>query len=247
MAIARNTLTTNAKQIAQDPSSGATILLASGDYDRAIDQALELFRTDRPNVRVYHYTVAASAFRFVLAGTGLILPSSGLDRWVDGASDLLKVWHPYDTTAMDNQPLDGNDWAVVREPGPLVVLILRDYRPSSGVLRLEYRTPHEVHATDSAQSSILAGDVKALELLTAVKLCEMAATRYAQNTGSSAFQSESVDRRTQSDIMASRAKDLMKSYNAIVGKGGGGEVAGAAAVKKLEIQPTHGRGRLWIR
>lgn len=245
MSVARTTVTAEAKQVAQDPGGGAKLLLADPDYDLAIDQALETFKTDRPNLRIFHYTVPSAAFRFVLSGAGTILPTSGLDQWIDGGSRLEDVFHPFDITSQDNDPLDRNHWFVQREPSALVVLKLLSLTPSSGVLRLEYVRPHVIHATDIAQSSILAGDVKAFIVLDAVKLCEMTARRYVQNTGTSTFQNETIDRRTQSDIMASRAKELMKAYNALVGKGDAGEIPGAHVIKKFEIATRHGRGRLW--
>ncbi len=244
MSIKRSDVTTAAKQIAQDPTSGATLLLAAGDYDLAIDQAIEQFSKDRPNLRTFHYTVTAAAFRFVLLGTGTILPTTGLDRWVDGGSQLVDVFHPYTVASQGtNKALDRNTWRVLREPS-LVVLELLVVRPSSGTLRLEFVTPHVVDATSPTATSILEADVKAFEMLTAAKICEMAARRYVQNTGSSTFQNETVDRRTQSDIMAARAKDLIKAYNILVGKAEG-EIAAVGAVRKLLVPTTHARGRLW--
>lgn len=247
----RESIITAARAIAQDTGADAARLLdQERDYSLAVDQAIEHFRMDRPNLRVTHYTVLAESFRFVLLGTGVILPTSGADRWIDGASALREVYHPYDTSSRENTPLDRNSYRVRREPGPKVVLELLSITPSSGVLRLEYTAPHTVHQSDGAQTSILDGDLNAFHVLTAAKICEMTARRYVQNTGSSVFQNDSVDRRTQSDIMASRAKELMKTYGMLVGSGAsddgsGASVSAAAAVKKMAIATQHNRGRLW--
>jgi hypothetical protein len=249
VSVTRSTVTTAAKQIAQDPTSGATLLLAAGDYDLAIDQAIEQFRVDRPNLRIAHYDVTAAGFRFVLLGAGAILPTTGTDRWVDGGSRVVDVYQPYDVTSRDNVALDRNTWRVRREPGPTVLLELLAITPSADVLRLEYVTPHVVDAADVAKTSILEADVKAFEVLTAAKICEMTARRYVQNAGTSTFQNDTVDRRSQSDIMAKRAKELLATYGAMVGTSTAGDgspsVVGAAAVKKLTVVPQHNRGRLW--
>lgn len=249
MSITKPNLIRRAQQVAQDPADNKSNLLrALEDYDACVDQALRIFEADRPNERVVHYTVLASAFRFVLAGTGTILPAApSLDRWIDGGSQLSAVYHPYLTTTQNQTPLDANDWRVVREPG-LVLLELLSVSPSSGVLRLEFTRPHVVDATDTTRSSILEADVQTVAVLVAATICEATARRYVQNTGTSAFQNETVDRRTQSDIMAARAKDLMKQYGDLVGLSGGDDgVAAAAVVRRFDPITSHGRGFLWPR
>lgn len=249
MSVTSATVKTAARSIAQDPGSSAKLVLADADYDTAITQAIEEFRSDRPNVRVYHYTVAVAGFRFILAGTGAVLPTSGADMFVPGASTVLTVFDNYLTTIPDNVAVDQNFWRVTREPAGLTVLTFFNRTLNVGnVLRVEYTAPHVIHATVEASSSILLGDVTAFEVLTAAILCEMAARRYAQNTGTSTFQQDSVDRRSQSDIMASRAKDLRARYGIMVGKGdgdGGEDVRGFSATRKMLISSTHGRPRLW--
>jgi hypothetical protein len=226
-------------------------LLLAGDYDLAIDQAIEHFKADRPNLRIYPLHRGVGAFRFVLLGTGTILPTTGLDRWVDGGSEILAVFTPYTVGAVDNVPLDANTWRAVSDPpdgsGPITVLELLDAKPSVGsVMRLEYARPHVLADDAPANSSIRAGDVTAFETLLAAKICEAAARRYVQNTGSSTFQTETVDRRTQSDVMKARAKELMGTYAEIVGKPSESTI-GAASVRKMVIGTSHGRGRLWHR
>lgn len=81
MSITRNALRQAAKSVAQDsgPATNATgvqlLLSDPGDYDRAIDQALGQFASDRPNRRVKDYTVTATGFRFPLHGASSILPT----------------------------------------------------------------------------------------------------------------------------------------------------------------------------
>jgi hypothetical protein len=73
----RASITTAAKQLAQDASStgvSVQLLIASGDYSEALDQALRILGQDRPNLRVVDHVVTTAGFRFVLAGDGAILP-----------------------------------------------------------------------------------------------------------------------------------------------------------------------------
>ena len=381
MSILRSAVLTTAKAIAQDPGGAKALLDGDGAYDAAVEQALEAFRSDRPNVRVVHYTVPSSMFRFGLSGAGAVLDREGLDAWVPGASLIARVYHPYSAAYQNQAPLDRNTWRVVQEPGeeetidaaeaptlalagagagpvengahtyalttfdaaghestvgataaitvadvsangkvsitfpsmpagavafgvyrseaatvaplkrvarveaedattpyidntadgslgatapttdatavvfePRFVLELLAIAPSSGVLRLEFTRPHTVSSTYIEETSILAGDISAFAVLVAIKICEAAARRYVQNTGTSAFQNETIDRRTQSDVMASRVRELTGTYNALVGKGGqtagGGEgssVAAAAAVKRFQVTTGHRRGLLWPR
>ncbi len=239
MSTTRALVIASAKGYAQD-AVATPLLSTESDYDLALAAALKAFDADVPNLRVIHYTVLAPAFRFVLSGVGAIL--TGLNAWVDGRSSIVKVWHPYDVTVQGQMPLDPNVWRVVREP-TVVVLELLDRTPSSGVLRLETTNPHVVHADDPTLSSVLAGDVDPLNLLTGIKILELAAARAAQNTGVSGFPTDSVDRRTQSDVYASRARDLKKQYDAMVGKGG--DVKAASALAELDVEATHAFGSLW--
>lgn len=361
-----------AKSLAQDAGSTKALLNAAADYQTCLDQALEIFSTDRPNARIRHYTVTASGFRFILAGAGAVLPRVGLDAWIVGRSQLQAVYQPYSTAIQNQTPLDANSWRVIREPGveealetpdaptvallspaapgniengahgykvtaldalsgetlassavsvtvvdkttngkvtvtlpslpagaasftiyrtaaagvvykllaavagdagtytdnvadaslgavepvaadaaavlsPLVVLELLDVAPSSGILRLEYTNPVAVDLIDVSATSLEPGDVTAFEVLVAAKICEAAARRYVQNTGTSQFQTETVDRRTQSDIMAARAKELLKQYGDLIGLSGEGEVAAAAFVRRFDPITSHGRGFLWPR
>lgn len=232
MSTTRTVVIAAAKTFAQETAS-TPLLAGTADYDQALAVALRQFNADVPNLRVVHYTVAASAFRFVLAGAGAIL--SGLDAWKKGRSSMRAVWHPYLTTAQQQTPLDPNDWRVVEEPS-LTILELLELTPSSGVLRLEFTTPHVVHVTDTAQTSVLEADVEALELLTAYHVLEMAARRAVQNTGNTGIPTDIVDRRSQSSEYHARAAELLKTYRSIVGQVD--DVGGASATRDLDVRPS---------
>lgn len=81
MGITRAALRRIAKQVAQDNSAdnatGLKLLLTDpGDYNEAIRQAVAIFSRDKPNLRVFDYTVTATGFRFQLTGSSSILPTN---------------------------------------------------------------------------------------------------------------------------------------------------------------------------
>lgn len=229
------------KVAAQDAGD---LLTGPQDYELALDLALKIFDLDRPNLRVVHHTVSASAFRFVLYGTGALAGLTGLDAWIDGRSRIARVWHPYDTTVQNQEPLGGDEYRVIREPGPTVVLELLYLAPSSGVLRLEFVRPHVLDQASAASSSVLASDVEALAALVGVHVLEMAAARAAQNTGSSSLPTDVVDRRTAGGEFQARARNLRDRYNALVGKQDARDIGPAVAVFEFDAQASGPRGFL---
>lgn len=255
MSITRPNLIIAAQRIAQDPADNKNNLLQTpADYELTVGQALITFGSDRPNRRIVHYTVTAAAFRFVLSGDGAILPTAlaSLDRWIEGGSRIDAVFYPYLTSVQNQQPIDGASWRELREPGLVIIELLDATTIASGILRLEYVRPHVVDATAIARTSVREADLAALETLVAAEICAAAARRYVQNTGTSAFQNETIDRRTQSDVMASRAKDLRASYDRLVGRGSGGStgdagVAAAAVVRRFDVEALNPRGFMWPR
>lgn len=91
------------------------------------------------------------------------------------------------------------------------------------------------------------GDAEALALLTASLILQACAARMAQNTGNSSFPTDVVDRRSQSDIFRSRAKEYRELYAGIIGgAGAGGSVAAASGFRDLDIPDRFGIGRLWL-
>jgi hypothetical protein len=251
VSITKTDLLTAAKAIAQDNgadnATGLKLLLAGGHYDQAVDQALGILSQDRPNVRVYDYTVAATGFRFALSGGSAILPTSGLNAWVEGASSVLQVWHPYDATEQTDEPTDANTWRLRNLPSGVTALEFLVDQPATGdVIRIEYTSPHVVDDSDSAASSPRAGDLKALKLLTAAMILKLAANKFMQNTGNSGLPSDVVDRRSQADVCRSLAKDLLSHYQVLVGKAADPSQVGAASgFAELDVEPMHGWGTLW--
>jgi hypothetical protein len=246
MSTTRVLVRADAKVYAQEDSS-LPLLNASGDYDKCIDSAIQRFGVDRPRHWMMDYTVVASAFRFALFGTGTIMPTSGITAWVDGFSQIVNVWHPFRSATQGIIPIDPNSWRVVDDPGPKTILEFLEAVPVAGdVIRLEYTAPHVVDETTVTSTTVRAGDVEAFKILTAAIICEQAAIRYAQNTGNTNLQADTVDRRTQSDVMKSRAKNLWDRYKALMGVGSSDDgPGGASGFKDLDVGSSHGLGYPW--
>lgn len=244
MSFTIDTAIGRARELAQEPST-VPLLTTDDAYQGVIRQALGVFDVDVPNVRRVHHTVTVAGFRIVLAGTGALAGLTGLDAWVVGKSSLIAVWHPYDTTAQGRAPVDENTYRVVEEPGPLTVLEFLELSPSSGVLRLEFERPHVVHAVAPASTSIPAAHAEAFYTLAGSIILDQAAVRAAQNTGTSAIPSDTVERRTQGGEYRARAKDLRERYKAMVGVTTGADLRAAHAFADIDVGMSHPWGALW--
>lgn len=89
------------------------------------------------------------------------------------------------------------------------------------------------------------GHAEALQALTGSLILQMAANKAVQNTGNSGLPNDVVDRRSQSDIFASRAKALREQYNLLVGKSTSTDLRPGSAVKDLDVDGSTGLGLLW--
>ncbi len=250
MSITGAALRTKAKQLAQNGTTGGTglqlLLTDPGDYDEAILDALRVFDGDRPNKRIVDVVVATAGFRFVLFGAGAVLPA-GLDAWVDGGSRVTDVWFPYDAADQGLEPLDRNSWRQTRIPGPKEALeLLADQAAVGQTMRIEYTVPHVLSENDATATSILAADQRAAITLAASLMLTLAAVKAVQNTGNTGLPNDIVDRRTQSDIFSSRAKNLRDIYASLVGGGGaGGSLGAASGFRELDAPTSYGSAPLW--
>lgn len=257
MAITKAGLRTAAQAIAQDnvgASGGTGVQLlgsSTGDYDAVILLALRLFGQDVPNIRVKDCTLAAAGHLFVLAGSGAILGSdqtTDADAWVDGGSVMREVWPNYSDTDQAAVAMDANGWRVRQGPSKTLLELLALQMAAGDVLRLVFSTPHVLHESDATKASVKAGSWDALVLLTASQILQVAATRAAQNTGNTGLPNDVVDRRSQSDVYRSRAKDLFTTYCQMVGRGtnaDGGGTTPASGFKDLDVSSGAGGGLLW--
>lgn len=249
MSITRADIRTQAKLVAQDPGGAGVGLLVSDpeSYNEAIDQAKRLFSQDKPNLRIVEQTIATSGWRQTLAGTGAWSGLTGLDAWAQPAY-IRRLFHPWDAASQGLAPLDPNTYRVVQDPGTKFILEFLAQSPQAGdKVRIEFSRPHTVADTTNG-TSILACDQDAFIVLTAALILQMAAIRAAQNTGNTGLPNDVVDRRSQSDIFRSRAKELMGTYQTIVGKPGadGASTAPPASGFKDLDQPIFSPvGPLW--
>lgn len=366
MALTQGQVIQRARTLVQE-SGHAALLTSADDYVRIFDLALAQFSMDRPNARVVHHTVTAAGFRYTLAGSGALAGLAGVDAWVPGSSYVRRVFHPYDTTSQANAPLESDEWRVTEEPAA-TVLELTTLAPSSGVLRLEFVSPHRLDAiaatvpapsaptlalvgsagnlsagvyqyaivhrtangatipsatasvtvttpasagqvtvsitvptvegvetveiyrttaggsqlklvaalasptldsytdnladgslganapttnTAGGLSTVRQGDEQALVVLTASMVAQAVATRYVQNTGTTSLPGDVVNRNSQSEDMARRAKDLRAAYDRMIGAGAGagagaggasGAQSAASTTKEFDLEPAHGAG-----
>lgn len=165
------------------------------------------------------------------------------DAWVTGWSRVQSLWWPFVSADQAAQPLDTKLWRIVRGAEDTEFVELLTGRLATGdVVRLQYTTPHYLDKRNSpALTTIREGDIQALATLTAIQLLTMAANKAAQNTGTTGLPSDVVDRRTQSDQFRSRANDLQKLYNTLVGKGAKDDLKGASAFADIDTEPSWNR------
>lgn len=100
--------------------------------------------------------------------------------------------------------------------------------------------------TAGGTNTVFDADEDALAVLAASLILQEAAVKSAQNTGNSGLPNDIVDRRTQSDIFRSRAKELRETYASMLGLGANrAELGPASAVRDLDMPERYGLGRLW--
>lgn len=100
--------------------------------------------------------------------------------------------------------------------------------------------------TAGGTNTVFEADEDALAVLGASLILQEAAVKAAQNTGSSGLPGDIVDRRTQSDIYRSRAKELREVYASMLGLGATrAELGPASGVRDLDLPERYGLGRLW--
>lgn len=230
-----------AKQLAQDGGSLQLLLTDPGDYTEAVLQALRIFERDRPNIRVVDQAIATAGFRFVLFGAGVLSGLAGADVYVPGFTDIREVYAPWVVTTQNQDPLDRNDWRIVKDPGSKWILELTAMSLGvTDVMRLVFTGRHTV--TDQA-TTVDDSDEDPLVMLVASVILELAAVKAVQNTGNTGLPNDIVDRRTQSDMFRSRSKELREMYATAIGYGGTvAEIKPASAVKDMDVPTSHGWG-----
>lgn len=165
-----------------------------------IGEALDLYDRHRPHAQVHEREGSDVARRFVLPAliTGW---RSGTDRVLDvaqvmGANTDDEIEATYPAT----------DWTVTRDTTGQDVLRLA-WAPGSGTtLRIRYATPHALHATDAALSTVPDGDAEALTLLGVTVFAAWIA-RSAADMANQALGADQVDYSNISSRWDKRGKD----------------------------------------
>ncbi len=167
------------------------------------------------------------------------------DAWMEGASSIVDLWFPFDATTQGLDPNDQNSYRTRPAPGGLTVLeFLADLPQVGDIIRVEFTKPHQVDETEQESSTIPAGLREAMVALSAAMILQMAANKAVQNTGNTGLPNDVVDRRTQSDIFRSRAKELLTVYNTLVGKATTENIKGASGFLDLDVEPSYRFGGL---
>lgn len=149
MGISLGSVRAGAKAIAQNTpvtgSTGVNLLLTDpDDFNVAIQQALRVFDTDRPNQRTVDSLVAAAGFRVVLKGTGALAGLVDADAW-PGYALPVAVFYPWDVSSRGQEPLDPNSYRIIQDPGPKTILeFLSDSLTIGQTLRLVFHRPHQL-------------------------------------------------------------------------------------------------------
>lgn len=101
--------------------------------------------------------------------------------------------------------------------------------------------------TAGGQNTIDDDESPLLVPLVASLILQMAANKAAQNTGNTHLPNDIVDRRTQSDVYAARARALRETYQILVGKAKDAVVGAHSAFGDLDTTFSDRRGFLWPR
>ncbi len=174
-------------------------------FDIALE-ALNQFSRDYPSERVAD-----------IAGDGgyaYDLPSD----WVSGFSQVPKVEYP-----QGNRPptyLESADFRIYKNTSTEQLYFDSHTPGASETIRITYTTLW----LEGTVSSIPPNMVDALAILTAANCCNTLARVYAQSVDAS-LEADVIDHQGKSDVYAQRSRDLMKRYNAFVGKTGSGPKA----------------------
>lgn len=246
-----DTVRLRAQQLAQDAgpaggtASGVQLLLTyPHDYDEAVTQALRQLTIDAPTQRVVDHTLTSDGWRLPLTGASALATLVGANAFVLGSSALQEVWAPYLAT-LAAAPLDWASWRTRLDPGDALILELVTALRTGDIVRLVFTAPHTL--TDTV-NTVPAATMTAVAVLAASVVLQIAANKAAQNTGTTGLPNDIVDRRTQSDILRSRSKDLREQYNLLMGRSakgiGGDTVRASSGFRDLDVPPGP-YGFLW--
>src|SRR3990167_7862199 len=158
---------------------------------------------------------------------GVIEVVASLPDWDYEFSDIKGADIPAPTITENEipQPLEDEDFALSRV-GETQYLYLPNHSPAStDMVRLHYSARYLFNGSPLA-ADIPAAHFEAVCTLGVYFVCTWLAAKYSQNVDSG-LSADIVDRRNQSDVMASRAKEFLSQYEALLGRGEGATIVPA--------------------
>ena len=200
--------------------SGYTYSSGVTEIDLGVDQS-----SVTNTLYTYNGTVWAA---YGTASAGVVEIVASLPDWFYRDSNIRGADIPAPTITADEtpQPLEDEDFQIVLVEDT-EYLYLPNHRPgSSDTIRLYYPGRYVFDGTPVAVD-IPAAHFEATCTLGAHYVCRWLSAKYTQNIDSG-LSADIADRRNQSDVLASRAKDFLSDYQMLLGLGVAGEGGGAA-------------------
>ncbi len=131
-----------------------------------------------------------------------------LASWTEGFSKIKQVEYPVDDTDETADILQDDAWTIYEKPSGKSLRFLEDKPAATESFRVTYTALHTCADDDSTIESL---DDEAVQALSAAYFCEMLATYYAQNQGST-INADSVDHTSKARDYSARAKSYRKMY-----------------------------------
>jgi hypothetical protein len=226
------TITTKVRSLIQDTAG----LLAAGDLEGAIREAVERYSRDQPRQVVVD--VAGDSVSY-----DLTLPAS----WVDGLSRVVTIEYP--AGARYPTLLSATGWRLYRTASTTKLRLL-DVIPATGqTLRLTYTALHTLDGLDgAAATTIPATHTEAFASLAGALALYRLAARYISEQEAT-LNIDAVDRQGKTDLARRLADGLMRAYREEIGVSGGEAPALAVVGWRSTLADsglsrlTHGRRR----
>lgn len=171
------------------------------------------------DVSTYNGTIWAA---YATASAGVVEIVGALPRWDQEWSDIKGTDIPAPTITSGEQPqaLEDSDFSIYRV-GETQYLYLPNNAPAAtDTVRLNYSSRYAFDGSPLGVD-VPAAHFEAVAHLGAYYVCHWLSIKYGQNVDGG-LNADMIDRRNQSDVYASRARELMAQYHALVGLGGDG-------------------------
>ena len=169
------------------------------------------------------------------ASVGVIEVIGSIPKWDAEWSSIKGADIPAPTITSDEQPqtLEDEDFTIYRV-GETQYLYLPNNAPATtDTVRLNYSSRYTFDGSPLGVD-VPAAHFDAVAHLSAYFVCRWLSVKYGQSVDGG-LNADMIDRRNQSDVYASRARELESIYTGLIGIGGGDNGQGAAAVPAMKI------------